>query len=78
MHKEKSDIDGAKSAQITITTKSILQAFLQIMIMNSKKAIHVICFNHLVIMFKVYYWYDQKTGILFNSSPVFSKLTYPN
>lgn len=55
MHKEKSDIDGAKSAQITITTKNILQAFLQIMIMNSKKAIHVICFNHLVIMFKVYY-----------------------
>ena len=57
MHKEKSDIDGAKSAQITITTKNILQAFLQIMIMNSKKAI---------------------PGILFNSSPVFSKLTYPN
>ena len=68
IQKEKVHIDCEKDAQISILANKIAtQWWPNITVKESNPTIHYI-FYFLVIMFTLCYWFDQKTGIAFNSN----------
>ena len=66
MQEEKVDIEGEKSAQISVVAKKIvMQGWSKLWLWSTNKLYLILVSYFLVIMFILCYWFDQKAGITF-------------
>ena len=66
MQEEKVDIEGEKSAQISVVAKKIvMQGWSKLWLWSTNKLYLILVSYFLVIMFILCYWFDQKAGMTF-------------
>ena len=87
IQKEKVDIDGEKSAQISIAAKNIVtQRWLQIMVMGPEQAVHhnyfvvfpLLCSYYVTDIIKNWSWYLLVVKVLFKIEFGHAQISVPN